>query len=70
MIDARLRSTTDLEAKIQQAIQDLENHCRNLPTAQQGAVKRIIERLDIALERDEVLMGDKGQCPRKRVSCC
>jgi hypothetical protein len=61
MDSAQLRSLTELEARIRQTVQDLEEHSRILPTAQQGTVEATIKRLKMALENEEALDDRKGE---------
>jgi hypothetical protein len=70
MIDTHLRNITELEAKIQRTLRDLEEHCRSLPATQQGMVKGTIERLEKALEGKEGAITDERKRPRKRALCC
>jgi hypothetical protein len=58
---AQLRSLTELEARIRQTVQDLEEHSRILPIAQQRTVEATIKRLKMALEGEEAIVGDKNE---------
>jgi hypothetical protein len=52
MIDTELRTLAELQARIQQTVQDLEEHCRIIPASQRGAVKGTIGRLKKALNEE------------------
>jgi 6-phosphogluconate dehydrogenase len=61
MDSARLQSLTELQARIRQTVQDLEEHSRILPIAQQGTVEATIKRLKMALEGEEAIVSDSNE---------
>ena len=61
MDSARLQSLTELQARIRQTVQNLEEHSRILPIAQQGTVEATIKRLKMALEGEEAIVSDSNE---------
>jgi hypothetical protein len=53
MVDPEFQTATELQARIRQTVQDLEEHCRTIPVAQRSQVKATIGRLKKALNEEQ-----------------
>jgi hypothetical protein len=61
MVDLESRTFAELRARIQQTVQDLEDHCRTVPAAQRRVVKGTIGRLKQALDEEQAIHGSEPQ---------